>query len=304
MLAWFVSVLIAEALSYYFTQSFNLTTFVITSVTSIIVTYIISDSIISYRQTIEEKNRQLQRLYYDLQTANQQLKNQNEELDAFAHTVAHDLRNPLSVVMGHGALLNKTWQSRPPEKVTEELQVITDTAQKMTNIVDDLLLLSSLRTDGEVTVIPLNMEYIIKEALRCLDYMITSYDAKIQLPDTLPVACGYQPWIEEIWVNYLSNAIKYGGRPPAIEIGADQTDDNMVRYWIKDNGPGLTSTDQRRLFQPYSLMAANGSDGYGLGLSIVKRIIDRLGGEVGVESESGNGSTFYFTLLRNAQKIK
>ncbi len=296
MLAWFISVLIAETLTYFFTQSFNLSTFVITSVTSILVTYFISDVIISYRQTIEAKNRELQRLYFDLQTANQQLKNQNQELDAFAHTVAHDLRTPLSIVMGHGALLSKTWQTRPPEKVGEELVVITDTAKKMSCIVDDLLLLSSLRAEGEVTVIPLNMEYVIKEALRRLDYMITSYEADVRITAELPVAYGYQPWIEEIWVNFLSNAIKYGGRPPQIEIGAYPADDNMVRFWIKDNGPGLSVAEQQNLFRPYALMAPNNSDGYGLGLSIVKRIIDRLGGDVGIESHPDQGSKFFFTL--------
>ncbi|MBN2502910.1 MAG: HAMP domain-containing histidine kinase [Anaerolineales bacterium] len=301
MLAWFVSVLIAEALTYFFTQSFNLTTFVVTSVTSIIVTYFISDAIISYRQTIEEKNRQLQRLYFDLQTANQQLKNQNQELDAFAHTVAHDLRTPLSIVMGHGALLSKAWQTRPPEKVSEELVVITDTAKKMSNIVDDLLLLSSLRAEGEVTVIPLNMEYVIKEALRRLDYMVASYDADIHIANSLPAACGYQPWLEEIWVNFLSNAIKYGGRPPQIEIGANLAEDNMVRFWIKDNGPGLSAAEQQNLFRPYALMTPNNSDGYGLGLSIVKRIINRLGGDVGIESHPGQGSKFFFTLPGNAK---
>ena len=107
---------------------------------------------------------------------------------------------------------------------------------------------------------------------------------------------GHQPWVEEIWVNYLSNAIKYGGRPPKVELGAMVLSNGMVRYWVRDNGPGISPEDQKRLFVPFTKLKQVNTKGHGLGLSIVQRIAAKLGGQVGVESKVGAGSLFWFTL--------
>jgi two-component system sensor histidine kinase/response regulator len=118
---------------------------------------------------------------------------------------------------------------------------------------------------------------------------------------------GHGPWIEEVWANYISNALKYGGSPPRIELGADppppsppsggtEGEARMVRFWVRDNGPGLTPEEQARLFTPFTRLEQVRAKGHGLGLSIVRRIVEKLGGQVGVESEVGQSSTFSFTL--------
>ena len=95
----------------------------------------------------------------------------------------------------------------------------------------------------------------------------------------------------------ISNAVKYGGNPPTIEIGAEQLDDKHARYWIKDNGKGLLPAQQSKLFIPFNRLPQTSQlEGHGLGLSIVQKIIEKLGGEVGVTSIVGEGSTFNFTL--------
>jgi two-component system sensor histidine kinase/response regulator len=111
-----------------------------------------------------------------------------------------------------------------------------------------------------------------------------------------PVALGYAPWVEEVWINYLSNAFRYGGRPPRLELGAEAQPDGRVRFWVRDNGAGLTPEDQARLFTPFTRLDQVQVKGHGLGLSIVRRIVEKLGGQVGVESQIGQGSTFSFTL--------
>jgi len=111
-----------------------------------------------------------------------------------------------------------------------------------------------------------------------------------------PIALGHAPWIEEVWVNYLSNAIKYGGWPPRVELGAMEQGDGIVRFWVRDNGSGLTLEEQTRLFTPLTRLDRVRAKGHGLGLSIVRRIVERLGGQTGVESEVGQGSVFFFTL--------
>ncbi len=107
---------------------------------------------------------------------------------------------------------------------------------------------------------------------------------------------GYAPWIEEVWANYLSNGLKYGGQPPLLEIGADRQDDGNIRFWVRDNGPGLTEEAIARLFTPFTRLHKDRAEGHGLGLSIVQQIVEKLGGEVGVENAESQGSLFYFTL--------
>ena len=157
-----------------------------------------------------------------------------------------------------------------------------------------MLLLSSVRKE-DVIVTPIDMISIINEATFRLSQEIEEYGAEITLSKDFPTALGYAPWLEEVWYNYISNAVKYGGVPPKIVLGGELTKDGYARYWVKDNGPGLAPDDQIQLFVAYS-SHINYSKGNGLGLSIVKRIVEKLHGHVGLESEVNIGSVFSFTL--------
>jgi PAS domain S-box-containing protein len=226
-----------------------------------------------------------------------ELEARNAELDAFAHTVAHDLKNPLSLVGGFANMLQRTWQSLPDEQAEKYLRAIARNARRMDNITEELLLLAGVRKQ-EVERVPLDMGSVVAEAQSRLVDLVDEHQAEISLPDSWPVALGHGPWVEEVWANYLSNGIKYGGRPPRIELGATNTEDGMVRFWVRDNGPGLSQEQQSRLFVPFTQLAQVRVGGHGLGLSIVQRIVQKLGGEVGVASEGidGRGSLFFFTL--------
>ena len=218
------------------------------------------------------------------------------ELDAFAHTVAHDLKNPLSAVLGFAELLTAEGVKLNSKDVDESLQSIYQSAKKMHSIIEELLLLAGVRKT-EVEARPVDMASVVSGALQRLSYMTQEYGPEVILPRQWPVALGYGPWIEEVWANYLSNAMKYGGKPPRLELGAD-TLDGKVRFRVRDNGPGLTPEQQARLFTPFTRLHQVRATGQGLGLSIVRRIMEKLGGEAWVESEPGKGSTFGFTLPR------
>lgn len=226
-----------------------------------------------------------------------ELDTRNKELDTFAHTVAHDLKNPAGVIIGFADVLADSYTILPADQLEEALRKIAHTGRKLNTIIDELMLLAGLHKQ-EVVPQPLAMSSIVNEALQRLANLIEEHSTQISRPDEAawPVALGYAPWIEEVWANYLSNAIKYGGRPPRLELGATVQADSTVRFWVRDNGSGLSPEDQARLFTPFTRLDQVQVRGHGLGLSIVRRIVEKLGGAVGVESQVGQGSTFFFTL--------
>jgi len=236
------------------------------------------------------------RLVETLRRQTAELEVRNEELDAFSHTAAHDLKGPLGYMVGFAKVLAEDYSALADEEVRRYLRLIVQGGQKMSNIIDSLLLLSSVRQAAEVKLEPLDMGHIVEEARHRLAYMIEEHQAEIISPPTWPVALGYGPWVEEVWVNYLSNAIKYGGEPARVELGAEPADGDEVRFWVRDNGPGIPPEDQARLFVSFTRLDQVRAKGHGLGLSIVRRIVEKLGGRVGVESEVGQGSVFSFTL--------
>jgi len=231
----------------------------------------------------------------------------NAELDAFAHTVAHDLKTPLSLLTGYTSFMEAQDIARKPEDMAMCIHAIGQSARKMGSIIDELLLLASVRKVDEVARTPLDTEAIVFDVLQRLADLRESLKAEVVLPDIWPIAWGYAPWVEEVWANYISNAMKYGGSPPRVELGAtvtsvDDNDDdvpNVIRFWVKDNGDGLSEAQRARLFIPFERLEPVRVKGYGLGLSIVQRIMEKLGGASGVESSGcpGEGSLFYFELL-------
>ena len=238
----------------------------------------------------------LRYLQKDLQQQLQEREILIEELDAYAHTVAHDLKSPLAHILGFTELLLEDYQAFPKEKTEHILNTIIRSSHKMQAIIDGLLLLASVRME-DVAIEPLDMEQIALEAIARLYHMIEEYEVDIDVMNNWPTAVGHAPWIEEVWVNYLSNAIKYGGQPPYIKLGGDKQKNGQSRYWVQDNGRGLTSEEQAQMFIPFSRIEQSTTiEGHGLGLSIVQRIVIKLGGHVGVNSKIGQGSTFFFTL--------
>ena len=235
------------------------------------------------------------RLFKTLQQRTTELKEHNQELDAFAHTVAHDLRNPLSYILGYADVMVDDYQTLTDEEIQKHLQAIVRTSYRMDNIIDELLLLAQVRKmDAELE--PLNMEEVVSKALERLAYFIEKQSVEIKKPDEWPKALGYGPWVEEVWLNYIHNAIKYGGNPPRVELGVNQLTEDQVCFWVRDNGLGLTKEEQAQLFTPFKRLKQVRSKGHGLGLSIVRRIVEKLNGQVGVQSDEGRGSTFYFIL--------
>ncbi len=226
------------------------------------------------------------------------LQSQNRELKAYAHTVAHDLKSPLHVMALTAHLITVK-----PDLTDAELKSyarqISATVYKMDTIIDSLLLFAKV-SNTEVPVECVDMRQVIVNVLDRLSHLIEEHHVQINIPASWPVAIGYGPWIEEVWANYFSNAIQYGGKPPHVELGASLQPDGSVRYWLRDKGPGISIEDQARLFTQFSQIGPAHHSGNGLGLSIARRIVEKMGGQTGCESELGKGSLFFFTLLADS----
>ena len=222
------------------------------------------------------------------------LKARNEELEAYAHMVAHDLKDPLAVLVVTSDLIIDI-PDLTRHELKEYLRQIRSNAYGMNRIIDNLMLFAEV-SKVEAPVGPVDMAFVVSNVRDRLSYMIKERQAQIGLPEVWPGAFGYAPWIEEVWANYLSNALKYGGQPPQVELGASTQPDGMVRFWTRDNGPGLPPEARASLFMPRGQGRHASNPGHGLGLSITHDIVKKLGGQVGVESELGQGSLFYFTL--------
>lgn len=238
---------------------------------------------------LQEKNTLLERQASELEA-------QNRELDAYAHSVAHDLKTPLTTIVGRSKLLSAVGPTLTPQQAQDSATSIYRTAKKMSDIINALLLLASIRRSDDVITTPIDMQASAREACERLQAQIHAQNAHIEFVGNWQPALGHGQWLEEVWVNYLSNAIKYGGTPAQIEIGCAALANGMNKYWVRDYGAGIHEKHAPGLFVQFSRINATSSDGHGLGLSIVKRIIERLHGDVGYETAIGGGSLFWFTL--------
>jgi two-component system sensor histidine kinase/response regulator len=246
-------------------------------------------SLRNLQKTLEQKNQILEQ-----QTL--ELKEQNEQMDAFTHVVVRDLKKPLVRQAGFTSVLKRKLIQLPDEESIQLLGEIEESRQKMGEVVDDLLLLIDSHAQ-EINIETLDMKTIVEHVLNNLSEMIEKYGAKISTTTNWMEVWGYALWVKKVWTVYIENALKYGGKPPYLELGQTSEGDTHIRFWVRDNGPGFTAEQQSHLFVPFTRISqARIEEGYGLKLSIVRLLIEKSGGQVGVESQVGQGSTFYFTL--------
>ena len=237
-------------------------------------------------------------LYEQVQTYATSLEERNRELDAFSFTVAHDLRAPLNLITGYLSLIEMDDLAGDADsELVGFLKEIKVGARKMNEIIEGLLLLARLHDDDQ-SLGPVTMEDVVVAALSRFRTEIEAHHIEVVIEPGLPTVQAQPLWMEEVVANLIGNAIKYIGRnneAPRIAISGAVQDD-MARFEVTDNGIGIAPEDQHRLFQMFARFHESEAHGFGLGLSIVLRIVHRLGGQVGVTSAPGQGSTFWFTV--------
>jgi PAS domain S-box-containing protein len=219
------------------------------------------------------------------------------DLDAYARSVAHDLKNPISSVISLCDLIRLSLSENKQNEAIEMVGLVRDQNKMMIRIIDGLLLLSRIRKE-DIKIIPIDMRKIMEEVRTRLHDEIVIRKAILEIPEQWPEVLGYELWIEEVWVNLFSNALKYGGDPPVIKIGFEKSSPSEYGFWIHDNGNGLSADSLEKIFEDFERLGLKDTGGHGLGLPIVRRIIEKLSGEVKVTSSNkpGEGCTFSFTL--------
>ncbi len=220
-----------------------------------------------------------------------------DDLDAYARTVAHDLKNPLNIINGYAELLEYETREILPEKNFDNVKSIVKTSKQMNEIIDSLLLLSQVRKSEDVSREVIDMEACLRGSIAKLENLIVKKNANIIKLNKLHYAVGNYVWIQQVWTNYISNAIKYGAAEPVILVSSERKGD-FYYFFVEDNGEGLTEEEGLSIFKEFDRLGRHKGkiSGHGLGLSVVKRIINKLGGEVGVKKGKANGSAFYFSL--------
>ena len=237
---------------------------------------------------------QLHRLQQELYSKSEDLALKNAELEAYAHTIAHSLKTPLAAAARFLEILHKFKNENLSQEQRHLLQQAQAALATSASAVEALLLLSTV-SQQSVELHPLEMGALVGQALSQLSGLQASTGAAVQLPRSWPEALGYAPWVGEVWVNLLSNALKYAGSPPRIDLGG-APEGAHVRFWVRDNGQPLSEEQRRRVFVPFTRLHQERAEGHGLGLATVERIVSKLGGTIRVHPAPGSGNEFSFTL--------
>jgi PAS domain S-box-containing protein len=279
-----------------------------------------NDELMKARVRVLEAHNQLELRVAEQAATNAELARKNEEVESFVYIVSHDLRAPLVNLQGFSKELELSCddlrdhltpvlsslagsslagkariESILSEEIPGSLRYISASTAKFERLIDALLELSRYGRHVYRNE-ELNMGLLVQASLDAMQRSIAASGAQIVLSD-IPSACGDPTAVGQVLSNLIGNAVKYlqPGRPGRIEIGG-RIEDSGAHCWVRDNGSGLPESAKPRLFQVFQRFHPSLAAGEGMGLAVVKRIVERHGGKIWAEGEEGVGSTFHFTL--------
>ena len=232
---------------------------------------------------------------HERKKAEAEIENQNAELERFTYTVSHDLKSPLVTIKGFIGLLSRDLAGNNAERIAHDIDMISKATDTMGGLLNDLLELSRA---GQVIGEPVtcNLAKIADQVIELMETRIDALSIDIVV-DELPDVIGDEQRLVEVYQNLIENAIKFMGaqQAPQIHIGATE-EDAIVECFVRDNGVGIAPEHLHRVFDLFERLGTD-TEGTGIGLALVKRIIEMHGGQIGIESEGlGHGSTVLFTL--------
>ena len=266
-----------------------------------------------HAKMLEERNAALERAIHERQRAEDEVRRlnseleqrvrertadlvrANEELRQFGYAASHDLREPLRTVASYTQLLNRRYEGRFDEEAKEFMSYIIDSVHRMDSLLSDLLAYSHQLNANDQALSPVDSEAVLAGVLMNLDSAIRESGTEIE-HEPLPEVTSDFVQLGQVFQNLIGNSIKYRGEnKPRIRIWAEEREDEWL-FSFKDNGIGIDPRYHEQIFGIFKRLHGREYPGTGIGLALVKRIIERHGGRIWVESEAGKGSTFRFTL--------
>ncbi len=244
-----------------------------------------------------ELERRVRERTLQLQETVEELRRSNEDLEKFAYISSHDLQEPLRMVGSFVQLLEKNYKDKLGPEANEYIHFAMEGAQRMSRLIKDLLAYSRVNTKGKLPQ-PVSAEKALNLVRQNLHLTLTETEAQIT-HDPLPTILADETQLTQVFQNLIGNAVKFrkDTEPPRIHISAQRTDGQWL-FSVRDNGIGIEPEYYEQIFHPFKRLHANRSryPGSGVGLAIVKRIVERHHGQVSVDSKFRVGTTFYFTL--------
>lgn len=247
--------------------------------------------------TIQQLYRQLTEQNTQLQKLNEELKRSNDELEQFAYIASHDLQSPLQAIVGYARIIEATYENHLDTDAKQYIANIVNAGWRMTQLIEDLLDYSRVGTCTEEFK-PTDCKTVLEEVLANLDEEICASGASISYSD-LPTVMGSSTQLMQVFQNLISNSIKFCRPevPPQVEITAKAKKNDEWIVAVRDNGIGIETQHFERIFEVFQrLHSYKKYPGNGIGMSICKKIVERHGGRIWVESQPGVGTTFYFTI--------
>lgn len=225
-----------------------------------------------------------------------ELKNRNRELEAYAHTLSHDLRNSLALLEGYAEAVEESLEKGNREAADAALEGITKVSHRMSRYIESLLQYAEAGESTE-TAVPTDPLEVLKELLEELAPELEEEGAEVTVPSSLPRVTVAPIRLRQVFSNLLDNAVKFtaaAGIKPKVVVEV-RLENGQAVFTVKDNGPGLPEGVGDEIFEPFSRFASRPCPGLGIGLSTVKRAVEGWGGRVWVESRPGEGCSFHFT---------
>lgn len=242
-----------------------------------------------------------------LSVAKDSLQARNEDLRDFVYIASHDLREPLRKISAFGALVQEALQDKLVDDDRENLDYMIDGADRMTQMIEGLLVYSRLNTK-EVAFRAVDCNEMVRQLEQIeLAALLEETGATIEVPRALPKVKGNPGQVRQLLQNLIGNGIKYrrDGCPPRIVVEARPAGGETVRIEVRDNGIGIKETHSKDIFKMFRrLHSRREYSGTGIGLAVCKKIVEKHGGQIGVESKPGEGSTFWFTLTSAAEPVE
>jgi signal transduction histidine kinase len=229
----------------------------------------------------------------------EEINKRYEELEKFSYVAAHDLKSPLSGIIGYSEILLEKYKNSIEKEDQELLNDIINSGNRMALLISDLLEFAKAGKI-EFSKEPVSIGKMLEDICSDFKYDLKKKNVKLTIHDPMPSFICDPNHFPQVWSNLISNAIKYNDKPePKIDIGTldDKKNSNICCFYVKDNGIGVDKNYFDKLFNPFQRATTNPNyQGTGIGLAIVKRIIDFHGGKIWIESNLGEGTTIYFTI--------